>query len=151
MADETKQEAAAPAVELVVTEAEKKAEDPASVAEKKAVEAAEEKAVEVEENATEADSEEEKKVEEAAAGDEAAVIDDTGSFKEESNLVSELPDPERTALAQLKELVATALANGEFNLPPPPPVKEETKKEEPAKEEAPTDKEDEPKAEEASA
>ncbi|KAL5655007.1 hypothetical protein ACJX0J_034326, partial [Zea mays] len=97
------------------------------------------------ENATEADSEEEKKAEEAAAGDEAAVIDGTGSFKEESNLVSELPDPERTVLAQLKELVATTLANGEFNLPPPPPVKEETKKEEPAKEEAPADKEDEPK------
>ncbi|RLN29262.1 patellin-3-like [Panicum miliaceum] len=71
----------------------------------------------------------------AAAGDEAAVIDGAGSFKEESNLVSELPDPERTALAQLKELVAAALANGEFDLPPPPPAKEEPKKEEPAKEE----------------
>uniref|UniRef100_A0A804Q1W8 CRAL-TRIO domain-containing protein n=1 Tax=Zea mays TaxID=4577 RepID=A0A804Q1W8_MAIZE len=135
MADETKQEAAAPAAEVVVTEEEKKAEETAPVAEEKAAEA---------------DSEEEKKAEEAeeaAAGDEAAVIDGTGSFKEESNLVSELPDPERTALAQLKELVATALANGEFNLPPPP-AKEEAKKEEPAKEEAPADKEDEPKAEE---
>ncbi|WVZ98655.1 hypothetical protein U9M48_044063 [Paspalum notatum var. saurae] len=152
MADETKQEAAA---EVVVTEAEKKAEEPAAApaAEEKAVEAAEEKAVEAaEEKAAEADSEEEKKAEEAeeaGAADEAAVIDGTGSFKEESNLVSELPDPERTALAQLKELVATALANGEFDLPPPPPPKEDPKKEEPAKEEA--KKEEEPKAETAAA
>ncbi|XP_066366925.1 patellin-3-like [Miscanthus floridulus] len=167
MADETKPEAAAPAAEVAVTEAEKKAEEPAPVAVEKAVEAAaeekaveaaaEEKAVEAaEEKAAEADSEEEKKAEEAeeaAAGYEAAVIDGTGSFKEESNLVSELPDPERTALAQLKELVATALANGEFNLPPPPPPpakKEEPAKEE-AKEEAPAAKEDEPKVEEAAA
>uniref|UniRef100_A0A804Q0S7 Patellin-5 n=1 Tax=Zea mays TaxID=4577 RepID=A0A804Q0S7_MAIZE len=144
MADETKQEAAAPAAEVVVTEEEKKAEETAPVAEEKAVEAAVEKAAEAEagaeEKAAEADSEEEKKAEEAeeaAAGDEAAVIDGTGSFKEESNLVSELPDPERTALAQLKELVATALANGEFNLPPPP-AKEEAKPEEP-KTEAPAE------------
>lgn len=147
MADESKQEAAAPAAEVVVTEAEKKAEEPAPPAEDKAVEAAEaeEKAAVAEEKAVEADSEE---AEEAAAADEAAVIDGTGSFKEESNLVSELPDPERTALAQLKELVAAALANGEFNLPPPPPpppAKEE------AKEEAPAAKEDEPKAEAAAA
>ncbi|XP_066366638.1 patellin-3-like [Miscanthus floridulus] len=163
MADETKPEAAAPAAEVAVTEAEKKAEEPAPVAveaaaEEKAVEAAaEEKAVEAaEEKAAEADSEEEKKAEEAeeaAAGYEAAVIDGTGSFKEESNLVSELPDPERTALAQLKELVATALANGEFNLPPPlpPPAKKEEPAKEEAKEEAPPAKEDEPKVEEAAA
>ncbi|RLN00552.1 hypothetical protein C2845_PM06G20870 [Panicum miliaceum] len=92
---------------------------------------------------------------EAAAGDEAAVIDGAGSFKEESNLVSELPDPEQTALAQLKELVAAALANGEFDLPPPPPAKEEPKKEEPAKEEANEEaapaKDEEPKAETAAA
>ncbi|CAN6360008.1 unnamed protein product [Urochloa humidicola] len=170
MADETKQEAAAAAPEVVaVTEAEKKAEEPAPAAapaaeeEKAVAEAAapeeEKPVVEVEEKAAEAaaaDSEEEKKAEEAleaAVGDEAAVIDDgTGSFKEESNLVSELPDPEQTALAQLKELVATALANGEFDLPPPPPPKEEPKKEEPAKEEeAAPAKEEEPKAEAAAA
>ncbi|TVU19477.1 hypothetical protein EJB05_35628, partial [Eragrostis curvula] len=109
------------------------------------------------------DSEEEKKAEEAeeaAAADEAAVIDGTGSFKEESNLVSELPDPEQTALAQLKELVAAALASGEFDLPPPPPppaqpaaaapAADEAKPEELAKEEAKDDapaKEEEPKPE----
>ncbi|PAN19428.2 hypothetical protein PAHAL_3G270700 [Panicum hallii] len=152
MADETKQEVA-------VTEAEKKPEEkPAPAAEETAAEAAVEKAVEPEEKAAEADSEEEKKAEEAleaAAGDEAAVIDGAGSFKEESNLVSELPDPEQTALAQLKELVAAALANGEFDLPPPPPAKEEPKKEEPAKEEAKEEaapaKDEEPKAETAAA
>ncbi|XP_062179783.1 patellin-3-like [Phragmites australis] len=164
MADETKQETAAEATEVVVTEAEKKAEEPAPVEEKKAEEAApaaEEKAVEAEEKALEADSEEEKKAEEAeeaAAADEAAVIDGTGSFKEESNLVSELPDPERTALAQLKELVAAALANGEFDLPPPPPppaqpaaaaaLAEETKREEPVKEEPKTEAPAEAAAEE---
>ncbi|KAG2619110.1 hypothetical protein PVAP13_3NG140808 [Panicum virgatum] len=159
MADETKQEAApaaAAAAEVAVTEAEEK---PAPAAEETAVAAVEEKAVEAEEKAAEADSEEEKKAEEAleaAAGDEAAVIDGAGSFKEESNLVSDLPDPERTALAQLKELVAAALANGEFDLPPPPPpaaAKEEPKKEEPAKEEAKEEaapaKGEEPKAEAA--
>ncbi|CAN6346741.1 unnamed protein product [Urochloa humidicola] len=154
MADEAKQEAAAAAAPEVVavTEAEKKAEEPApAAAEEKAVaEAAaapeeEKPVVEAEEKA--ADSEEEKKAEEAL---EAAVIDDgAGSFKEESNLVSDLPDPEQTALAQLKELVAAALANGEFDLPPPPPPKEEPKKEEPAKEEAAPAKEEEPKAEAA--
>ncbi|KAF8779427.1 hypothetical protein HU200_002697 [Digitaria exilis] len=163
MADETKQEAAAAAapaaVEVAVTEPEKKAEEPAPEA--AAAAAVEEKAVEAaEEKAAEGDSEEEKKAEEAleaaAAGDEAAVIDGAGSFKEESNLVSDLPDPERTALAQLKELVAAALANGEFNLPPPPPPKEEPKKEDPAKEEPKKDeaapaKEEEPKAETAAA
>ncbi|KAL6848807.1 hypothetical protein ACP4OV_021390 [Aristida adscensionis] len=153
MAEETKQEAAA--AEVVATEAEKKAEEPAPAEEAKAEEPApvEEKAVEAAEKAVEVekkaddDSEEEKKAEEAeeaAAAEEAAVIDAAGSFKEETNLVSELPDPERTALAQLKELVAAALASGEFDLPPPPPPPvqpaaaapaEESKTEEPAKEE----------------
>jgi len=155
MADETKQEAA-PAAAAAAAE-----EKPAPAAEETAVAAVEEKAVEAEEKAAEADSEEEKKAEEAleaAAGDEAAVIDAAGSFKEESNLVSDLPDPERTALAQLKELVAAALANGEFDLPPPPPPKEEPAKEEAApakdeatKEEAAPVKDEEPKAETAAA
>ncbi|KAL6619200.1 hypothetical protein ACP70R_034339 [Stipagrostis hirtigluma subsp. patula] len=161
MAEEAKQETAAAAAEVVATEAEKKAEEPAPAVETKAEEPApaeepalaEEKAVEAEEKAVEAekkaedDSEEEKKAEEAeeaAAADEVAVIDGTGSFKEETNLVSELPDPERTALAQLKELVAAALANGEFDLPPPAQPAaaapaEEPKTEEPAKEEVKTE------------
>jgi hypothetical protein len=141
MAEETKREAAAAtATEEIVTESEKKADEPAP-AEVKG------KSMEAEKQADE-DSEEEKaeEAEEAATADEAAVIDGTGSFKEESNLVSELPDPERTALMQFKELVAAALANGEFDLAPPPPppteptaavpAAEEAKAEEPTKEEA---------------
>jgi hypothetical protein len=156
MAEETKREAAAAAAatatEEIVTESEKKADEPAPVEEKKADEPApaevKGKSMEAEKQADE-DSEEEKKAEEAeeaATADEAAVIDGTGSFKEESNLVSELPDPERTALMQFKELVAAALANGEFDLAPPPPppteptaavpAAEEAKAEEPTKEEA---------------
>jgi hypothetical protein len=172
MAEETKKEtaaAASTATEEAVTEPEKKAEEPAPVEEKKADEPApvevKEKSMEAEKKADE-DSEEEKKTEEAeeaATADEAAVIDGTGSFKEESNLVSELPDPERTALAQFKELVAAALANGEFDLPPPAPIEstaavpaaEEAKAEEPAKEEAndaaPAKEEDPKPAEEAKA
>ncbi|KAM0860759.1 hypothetical protein ACQ4PT_046321 [Festuca glaucescens] len=152
MAEETKQETAA-VTEVVVTEAEKKVE-----VEEKAVEVVE-KAVEVvEEKVDEATAaaEEEKKMEEAEAearADEAAVIEgSTASFKEESNLVSDLADPEQKALAQLKDLVAAALAAGEFDLPPPTPAADEAKAEEPAKTDAAAEKtevaaESEPKAE----
>uniref|UniRef100_A0A0D9V8G3 CRAL-TRIO domain-containing protein n=1 Tax=Leersia perrieri TaxID=77586 RepID=A0A0D9V8G3_9ORYZ len=108
-------------------------------------------------------AEEEEKKEEAAAGDEAgaAAIEGTGSFKEESNLVADLPDPEKKALDEFKQLIAAALAAGEFNLPPPPPPPKakaetapaatagETKPEEAAKEElkAEETKTEEPKAE----
>jgi hypothetical protein len=156
MAEETKKETAASAstaAEEVVTVPETKTEEAAPSEEKNADEpapaavAVKEKAFEAEKKSDE-DSEEEKKAEdadEAAAADEAAVIDGTGSFKEESNLVSELPDPERTALAQFKELVAAARANGEFDLPPPPPA-QPTKDKEEAKDAAPP-KEEEPKPE----
>ncbi|KAF8716493.1 hypothetical protein HU200_026278 [Digitaria exilis] len=135
MAEEPQQEAAAAtpvAAEVVVTEAvpaelEKKTEEPA---------------------VAEAEAEAEKKADEAAVtADDAG----TGSFKEESNLVEDLPDPEKKALDEFKQLIAAALAAGEFNLPPPPPPPkakeepkaeetktEETNAEEPAKEEAKT-------------
>ena len=73
-----------PSLHLAATVA---AEVPVPAAKEKPAPAAEEKAVEAEEKAAEADSEEEKKAEEAleaAAGDEAAVIDGAGSFKEEA-------------------------------------------------------------------
>ncbi|KAI5019136.1 hypothetical protein ZWY2020_044024 [Hordeum vulgare] len=58
---------------------------------------------------------------EKAEAEAGAVIEGTtASFKEESNLVADLADPEQKALAQIKELVAAALAGGEFDLPPPP-------------------------------
>jgi len=142
MAEETKKEtAAAAAAEVVVTEE----------AEKKVEMEVEEKAVETVEKAVEAAAEEEEKtMEEAVAeagADEAAVIEgSTASFMEESNLVSDLADPEQKALAQLKELVAAALAAGEFDLPPPAtPAADEAKVEEPKTEVAAGG--EEPKAE----
>ena len=66
-----------------------------------------------------AQDEEEKKMEKAEAEAGAVIEGTTASFKEESNLVADLADPEQKALAQIKELVAAALAGGEFDLPPP--------------------------------
>ncbi|XP_062227354.1 patellin-3-like [Phragmites australis] len=140
MAEEPQPEtAAAPAAsEVVVTDA-----APAEAEKKVEVPAAEE---------AEPEDEAGKKVDEAAvAADDAGAIEGTGSFKEESNLVADLPDPEKKALDEFKQLIAAALAAGEFNLPPPPPPpktkaeeakteelsKEESKAEEPAKSEAP--------------
>ncbi|RLN22502.1 patellin-3-like [Panicum miliaceum] len=128
MAEEPQQEAAAAsaAAEVVVTEAapaeaEKKAEVPAAAE-------------------AESEAEAEKKADEAAVtADDAGA----GSFKEESNLVEDLPDPEKKALDEFKQLIAAALAAGEFNLPPPPPPPKA--KEEPKAEETKTE---EPKAEE---
>ncbi|KAG2602274.1 patellin-3-like [Panicum virgatum] len=128
MAEEPQQEAAAApaAAEVVVTEAapaeaEKKAEVPAAAE-------------------AEPEAEAEKKADEAAVtADDAGA----GSFKEESNLVEDLPDPEKKALDEFKQLIAAALAAGEFNLPPPPPPPKA--KEEPKAEETKTE---EPKAEE---
>ncbi|VAH19484.1 unnamed protein product [Triticum turgidum subsp. durum] len=153
MAEETKQEAAAAAAvaEVAVTEPE-----PETKAEDKAVEV--EKVDEAAAAAKE-EEEEEKKMEEAVAeagADEAAVIEgSTASFKEESNLVADLADPEQKALAQLKELVAAALASGEFDLPPPPPppapaAEEPAKTDEPAKSDVAAES-SEPKAEEPKA
>ncbi|OEL37735.1 Patellin-5 [Dichanthelium oligosanthes] len=143
MAEEPQPEAAATApaaAEVVVTEAvpaeaeaEKKAEVPAAA-----------------EAEVGAEAEAEKKADEAAVtADDAG----TGSFKEESNLVEDLPDPEKKALDEFKQLIAAALAAGEFNLPPPPPppkAKEEPKAEETKTEEPKTEeiKTEEPKAEE---
>lgn len=66
---------------------------------------------------------------EAATVTEKAPVTESGSFKEESNKVEELPNPEQKALAELKQLVQDALNKHEFTAsPPPPPVKEEEKK-----------------------
>ncbi|KAM0913977.1 hypothetical protein ACQ4PT_011812 [Festuca glaucescens] len=113
--------------------------------------AAEKAPAEVEEPAVEAETEES-----AAVADDGGAVEATGSFKEESNLVADLPDPEKKALDEFKELIVAALAAGEFNLPPPPPppkakTEEPAKAEEPAKTEEPAKEEpktEEPKAEE---
>jgi hypothetical protein len=136
MAEETQPEAAAEA-EVVVTE-------PAPAPAEAEVPAAAD---------AEAVTETEKKADEpAVTADDAGK--GTGSFKEESNLVEDLPDPEKKVLDEFKHLIAAALAAGEFNLPPPPPppkAKEEPKAEETKTEESKTEDpaEEEPKAESA--
>ncbi|XP_031278772.1 patellin-3-like [Pistacia vera] len=78
-------------------------------------------------------------------------IAQSASFKEESNVVGELPDPEKKALDELKQLIQEALNKHEFTAPPPPPpAKEEEKAPEPvqikeASEEAKPEEETEPK------
>ncbi|KAK9069914.1 hypothetical protein SSX86_010312 [Deinandra increscens subsp. villosa] len=71
---------------------------------------------------------------------EKVKVSESASFKEESNVAGELPDVQKKALEELKQLVQEALNKHEFTAPPPPaaeaekPVKEET----PAKEEKAT-------------
>ncbi|CAI9786962.1 unnamed protein product [Fraxinus pennsylvanica] len=80
-------------------------------------------------------------------------ITESASYKEESNKVDDLIDPQKKALDEFKELIREALNKHEFTAPPPPPpaAKEEEKKPEEKKEEEtkPEEKkEDEPKPEE---
>ncbi|PHT52177.1 Patellin-1 [Capsicum baccatum] len=74
-------------------------------------------------------------------GKSTPVIESASSFKEESNKVEELPNPEQKALAELKELVRDALNKHEFTAP----VVEEKKETEPVVE---SKKEAEPVVEE---
>lgn len=86
-----------------------------------------EKSVEVPEKA-EKSVEVPEKAEAGVVIEEEKKIGESGSFKEESNVVGELPDPEKLALDELKQLVQEALNKHEFTAPPPPPpVKEEEK------------------------
>ncbi|XP_073315232.1 patellin-3-like [Primulina huaijiensis] len=74
------------------------------------------------------------------------------SFKEESNKVDDLVDPEKKALEEFKLLIQEALAKHEFTAPPPrpqAPAKEEEPKAEEKKEAAkPEEKKEEPKTDE---
>lgn len=132
MAEETHKTAAAsePATdEVVVVSDVPEAEEP-SVVEKEAPppapepepEAASEKLAAVVEEVVEAKGDEEK-------------ITESASFKEETNVAGELPDPEKKALDELKLLVQEALKKHEFTAPPPPPPEKEEEK--PAEEAAP--------------
>ncbi|XP_073305551.1 patellin-3 [Primulina huaijiensis] len=71
------------------------------------------------------------------------------SFKEESNKVDDLVDPEKKALEEFKLLIQEALAKREFTAPPPPPAVTAKEKEQPKEEEArPEEKKQESKTEE---
>ncbi|PKA51727.1 Patellin-3 [Apostasia shenzhenica] len=58
--------------------------------------------------------------EEAAPAVEATAFQST-SFKEESNRIADLHEPEKKALEELKQLIKAALVNNEFSPPPTPP------------------------------
>ncbi|KAG6662591.1 patellin-3-like [Carya illinoinensis] len=64
-------------------------------------------------------------------GDTDAKVPQSGSFKEESTRVADLPNIEKKALEELKQLIQDALNKNEFTTlassPPPPPPKEEEK------------------------
>lgn len=134
MAEETEKKASdvAPVEEVVVSEAktEEKESDCMGCDTKKPTEEAP-AAVEVEKEAAEAVTTT------AAAAETDAVIQQSVSFKEESNLVGDLQESERKALDELKQLIQSALANNEFNPPPPPPPPPPKSEEPPAAEAKP--------------
>ncbi|KAK4490032.1 hypothetical protein RD792_000686 [Penstemon davidsonii] len=106
----------------------------------------------VEKEVTPAPEPEKPAVEEAV--EEESKVAESTSFKEESNKVDDLIDPEKKALDEFKLLIQEALNKHEFTAPPPAAAaaKEEEKKEEEAKpEEKPITeeekKEEEPKTE----
>ncbi|XP_042509402.1 patellin-3-like [Macadamia integrifolia] len=111
MAEETQTKAE----EVVVTETEKTAIEknpsPPPVPE---VEEATKPTVIIEEVAATEEAEKPKVTEEKA-------IAQSVSFKEESNIVSDLPNPEKKALEELKQLIQEALNKHEFTAPLPPP------------------------------
>ncbi|CAL8997848.1 unnamed protein product [Prunus brigantina] len=79
-----------------------------------------------------------------AAEEDQKIIAQSVSFKEESYVVGELPEPQKKALEELKQLIQEALNKHEFTAPPtPPPAKEEEKPAPPEEKKA----EEEPKAE----
>ncbi|CDP10711.1 unnamed protein product [Coffea canephora] len=144
MAEETKTTAAEAPAEVVVSDVQAVVEkesmvgpqpepDPVPKSEAAMEKPAEEAAVETLE--AEAEKAEEK-------------IAESASFKEETNVVEELPDPQKKAIDEFKKLIREALDKHEFTAPPPPPpaapAKEEEKKPEPEEEKKP-----EPEAEAA--
>ncbi|KAG8378488.1 hypothetical protein BUALT_Bualt08G0142300 [Buddleja alternifolia] len=142
MAEETKKttaEAPCAAEEVVVSDVPVAEKPTTSVVEKEAPPQPEPE--KVEKPAAEGEKEKEK--------DEESKVAESASFKEESNKVDDLIDPEKKALDEFKQLIQEALNKHEFTAPPPPPVaavKEEKKEEEPKAEEK--KEEEEPKPEE---
>lgn len=80
------------------------------------------------------------------AGDDK--ITQSVSFKEESNVVGDLPESQKKALEELKNLIQEELNKHAFSAPPPPPPAEEVKEEEKKEEVVVEEKEEEVKADE---
>ncbi|KAH6789026.1 Sec14p-like phosphatidylinositol transfer family protein [Perilla frutescens var. frutescens] len=141
MAEETKKTAAAE--EVVVCDVPVAEEPTKTVVEKEGTPQPQTETEKVEEPAAAAEvvaeGEKEKECEENK-------ITESASFKEESNKVDDLIDPEKKALDEFKQLIQEALNKHEFTAPPPPPPAAAKEEEEPKPEEK---KEEEPKTEEA--
>ncbi|CAI9764100.1 unnamed protein product [Fraxinus pennsylvanica] len=92
----------------------------------------------------------EKPVEEVVEGEKDEAVDENKitesvSFKEESNKVDDLIDPQKKALDEFKKLIQEAIIKYEFTTPPTPPpapAKEEEKKK-PEEESKPEEKKEE--------
>ncbi|KAE8733462.1 Patellin-5 [Hibiscus syriacus] len=72
-------------------------------------------------------------VEEPKVEEKEAKVTQSASFKEETNIVGELPDAQKKALEELKQLIQEALNKHEFSVPPPPPPAKEKDAKSPAK------------------
>ncbi|XWS23411.1 hypothetical protein CRYUN_Cryun28dG0011900 [Craigia yunnanensis] len=121
MAEETQkpEAAAAPAGEVVVEKpevTEKELPPPAPEPEPEVPEKPEASVVEEKEGELEAVEVEKPKIEERESN-----ITQSVSFKEETNIVGELPEPQKKALEELKQLIQETLNKHEFTAPPPPP------------------------------
>ncbi|KAK1311063.1 Patellin-3 [Acorus calamus] len=119
------------------------AEEPQSTATAEAPVATDTKVEEAVVEAKAATATEETKVEEVVVEKKEEVVAEeiasSVSFKEESNRVADLEDPEKKALEELKQLVQEALNKHEFTAPPPaadPAPAPPAESEEPAKAEA---------------
>lgn len=132
MAEETKATAAEAPAEVVVSDVQAVVEKETTVAPKPEPEPVPESEAALEKPAEEAAVE----TLEAEAEKAEEKIAESASFKEESNVVEELPDPQKKAIDEFKQLIREALDKHEFTAPPPPPApaapaKEEEKKPEP--------------------
>ncbi|OMO78814.1 Cellular retinaldehyde binding/alpha-tocopherol transport [Corchorus olitorius] len=138
MAEETqKPEAAAaaaapPAEEVVVEKPEVIEKEPppsaAAVPEPEPEPACAPAAAVVEEKDKETQVEVEVEEEKPKVEEKESKITQSESFKEETNIVGELPEPQKKALEELKQLIQDALNKHEFTAPPPPPPAKEEEK-----------------------
>ncbi|XP_022718292.1 patellin-3 [Durio zibethinus] len=137
--------AAAPAEEVVVEKPEVTEKEPPPPAPEPEPEAPEKPAAAVvKEKEAEVESVE---VQKPKVEEKETKITQSVSFKEETNIVGELPEPQKKALEELKQLIQEALNKHEFTAPPPPAKEEEKplveeKKEEKKEEEKKEEKEE---------
>ncbi|XP_078440888.1 sec14p-like phosphatidylinositol transfer family protein [Wolffia australiana] len=106
-------------IEVKGEDSEKKIEVKGEDSETKIEVKGEEAETKIEVKGEEAETKIEVKEEEAETKNDAAAVGPSASFKEESNVVADLEDPEKKALVELRKLVEEAIAKNEFSKPPP--------------------------------